>query len=40
MQMEELIHELLHPDWQGELKIVFPKELKMQLKIILRKAKV
>ena len=22
-----LIHELLHPDWQGELKICFPKRI-------------
>ena len=25
---KELIHELLHPDWQGEVKIIRPPELK------------
>ena len=25
---KELFHELLHPDWQGEVKIIHPPELK------------
>jgi len=36
---KELIHELLHPDWQGELKIVSPKEFKDAVKDYLRESK-
>ena len=36
---KELIHELLHPDWQGELKIVSPKEFKDAVKDYLKESK-
>ena len=36
---KELIHELLHPDWQGELKIVSPKEFKEAVKDYLKESK-
>ena len=36
---KELIHELLYPDWQGELKIVSPKEFKKAVKDYLKESK-
>ena len=34
--LKEWIHELLHPDWQNELKIVSLKKIKNAVKIISR----
>ena len=33
---KEIIHEVLHPDYLGEIKKIQPQELKTNLKIILK----
>ena len=34
---KELIHEILHPDYLGEVKIIQPKELKDEFKNYIKK---